>query len=293
MFRRARLLAVLACLLCAAAARPGAQQDSDPAHRASRQAMVSVLAEYLVTFDRADAQRRLAEIVIKDPTYGPALFNLALMYEADADSLTARNYYSHVLQLDVEDRLRAEAERGLQRLATMNGKPIIDYAGMVQQACSFQEAGLSVFAIARAIDAVQVSPDRWEAYAVAADGLEARGDYSASIEMLQSALSRAPEAIKERLRRELARLQASQRIQPLIVAANAAFGERKYSEAADRFKEAWLKHPERVQFGLAAANSYILASRGEDARQIITTIRTRDHSIEVQRAVGQLLEKLR
>jgi tetratricopeptide (TPR) repeat protein len=288
-----RLIPRLVITFFSAASLPAwAQDKADSAHTSARQAMSSVLADYLVTFDRRSAQNRLGEILIKDPTYRPALFNLALLFEADGDGPTAKEYYSHVLQPGGEDSLNANARSGIERVDAMKNGVVVDYSAIVGHATAFKHAGLSAFAVAGALDAVRVSPERWEAYAVAADGLEAMGDYARALGMLQSSLNRAPQAMRERLRIEIARMRADQSVQPLITSANGFFKQRKYGGAAVRFQEAWSLNPQNIQVGLAAAKSAILAGQSEKAREIIAGIRKHDNGGDVERELGRMLETL-
>jgi hypothetical protein len=134
-------------------------------------------------------------------------------------------------------------------------------------------------------------PSRWEAPAAAGIAQAALGQYDDSAKSLDAASRLAPAEWRPKLgaAAELSR-QEGQYVR-LVRDADAAVEKRQYENAARMYADAWQASPSRIQTGMQAAISFLMADQVSLAVQTLSRLRSVS-TREIAEKAGLMLNEL-
>ena len=169
------------------------------------------LSEYTQRHDDRALQQSLGTAIHIDPSYPEPYFNLALLAEAHENWPYAATLLLSAIRSSPESSpLHQRAEQHLASVltirmsdATPEGRQLGLYASAIARATSFLESGLLQLAVSEAAVAIKIDPDRWEAYAVAANALSRDKEMEESRKFLDLALQHAPYSIHNDLQAQV------------------------------------------------------------------------------------------
>jgi tetratricopeptide (TPR) repeat protein len=165
----------------------------------------SGVARLASTGDVKGAYAEFSAAVRHDSTYGPAVFNAALLSHAAGDSSASRRLWIQFLRIDSTSVFAGRARRHLD--AGRSSQISTAYDSLMVRARWAIDRGDRQAAAEALEQAYAQIPDRWEAPALLARVLLARGATQDAVSAMTVAWTLAPDSLKAGLRGILAEMQ--------------------------------------------------------------------------------------
>jgi tetratricopeptide (TPR) repeat protein len=234
----------------------------------------------------------------RDPSYSRALFNLGVMCVKSVPERwdEALKFYREASQVEPNPDLATILAKEIPRVeaivrleTTPEGRRQrrfdLDLNDLIG---TFNDPAVAVLAAAKLI---AFDPGRWEGPAAAGILQAALGHYNESVASLDAAARLAPTEVRAKLASaaELARNEAQ--YLKALQEGDAAFEKRDYESAGRLYADAWQASPARVNTGMQAAVSFLMADRVPLAVQILARIHQLK-SPELSQKAGLMLKEL-
>jgi hypothetical protein len=267
------LLPACAALLLAASAawaQPAAPEE---------QALQQGLALYR-TGEFAPARAAFLKAIELKPGYAAPRFNLAQLAEREERWSEAARWYGEFLRYDqasvyaeIARSRQAQVARYAEADKTPQGQQQRIWLQYLQQAQAQLAAGQAGSALAYAELAGQMMPERFEPKVMLALALMQGERWSEAMAQLDAAAASATGAAKADVEALQARCRDNLAAQERITAADTAFKQAKYAQAAPAYAELWLRLDQSA-YGFSAARSWALAGEDERALKIYDQLAT-------------------
>jgi tetratricopeptide (TPR) repeat protein len=234
----------------------------------------------------------------RDPTYGRALFNLAVMCVRSVPERwkEALSLYKEAVRIDPSPDIAAAVAKELPRIeaivrleSTPEGQRARKFdIALVDLIGKFGDPAVALDAAAKL---AKSDPTRWEGQAALGILHASLTHYDESGKALEAAARLAPAEWRTRLinaadlaKNEAQYVKARQQ-------ADAAYEKKLYEVAGRAYADAWQSSPGRIDSGMLAAVSFLMADRVALAVGVLTDIR-KLKSPEYSLKAGLMLKEL-
>jgi len=278
-YRVGVLLLSVVTMLVAAHCRTVRAAAARPSARAA-QMVSTAMRRFVADLDSTEATASLNQALSESPDYAPALFDLAVVAEADSRWDDAARYLHGYLRTRAPAMARrASAELVRLKLIavqerTADGRATRLYNEQVEHARLLVDLGMPREAIGKAMSAVRLSKKPWLAYAVVAEALMRVKHYRQACEILRRATELAPPERRSALAKSVEDCHKEVRYQELITGARVLSETRNYTKAADAYREAWAIIPDRDSAGIAFAINSAMAGNFKVAGEAFEVLRS-------------------
>jgi len=188
-----------AALVAALPASATAQRAPSAPRRAAAATMLAAQRSLIVDRDPGAAKAGFQSAIRQDPTFAAPRFNLGVLAEAREEWGEAAKWFGEYLALDSTSSWSARARNELavaKTRAAANGDAVsasrAEYDRHIQLGRRLVAAAMLDDALAEAKRAHALSPNSWEAYALASAAVAPTGHLSQALALLDTAIARAP-----------------------------------------------------------------------------------------------------
>lgn len=271
-------------------------------YKTCREAAVAALraGNDAATGSRANRDRAIGFYLLsidRDPAYGRALFNLGVMAakarpERWSDAL---KFYQEAARLDsstdLAPILKKETTR-VEAISQMESTPEGQHSrkfdlDLIDLISRFKDPAVAV-ETAKAM--MKSAPERWEGPAAAGILQAALARYDESAASLETASRLAPAEMRGKMTSATLLAKNEAQFVKALQQADTAFESKNYADAGRLYADAWQASPGRVNTGMQAAVSFLLADRVSLAVQLLTRLRQLKSPELSQKAAAMLKE---
>lgn len=264
---------------------------------AARHRLQSTLSALESKRDIRAGIRGLAQAVIVDRTYAPAVFDLAVLCAIASQWDDAIPALKEAARLD-PSRFGPIASDQLvrwqileSRHRTEEGRRRLNYDLALGPALDRMKKANTAESLRVLAEVGRIDPNRWEAPALIAKLHAETGAFSQSVQFLQIAHANAAPPVKESLRKALAVMEREVRYLQLRQQAETAADNGEHAKAAALFENAWSVVPARFENGVEAASALLLANDTAKAAVVLARlVAGRDE--RTGKAAGSMLKEL-
>jgi tetratricopeptide (TPR) repeat protein len=213
----------------------------------------------------------------RDPAFVKPVFNLGVVCEMSERWEDALSFFKIVPSLEQDPRILETANSEVERLkiitamvATPEGRRTRDFdIALVNLLNAKIEP---VLGVERAESLVKQDRTRWEAPALAAEMYAAQEKYAEAARSLEAAAHVAPSDKRASLiaAAEIAGAQA--KYQELVDRGVKSWEDKKYSDAARFYQEAWDVDHSHLDTGIDSAVSYLMADQIKEAVTVLSLL---------------------
>lgn len=238
------------------------------------------MAAYQKSEDVPTARMAFLKSISLDQAFAPPVFNLAQLEEQQERWVEAAKWYTAYLRLDKTSVYADVAEKKLVLMAayieadkTVEGKKRRIYLQYLQKAQTYLAGGNVGAATAYSELAVNLEPQRFEAYVLYALALMENERYAEALVKLDAAAARATEPEKTEIATLSNRCRETIAQKSRIEAADKLFQQRNYPAAAAAYSDTWILL-DQPEYGFLAAKSWALAREESKALRIYERLAT-------------------
>ena len=173
--------------------------------RRAMERMTSAERSLIVERNPGAAREGFISTIALDSSYAAPRFNLGLLAEAEGQWSEAERWFRAYLALDSTSEWANKAKRELQGLSRKRAsaddatRRAGEYDSHIELGRRLVRSGMHADALREAQQARALETRRWEAYALAAASYQATGAIPVAMQLLDSAIARAPDTDVVRL----------------------------------------------------------------------------------------------